>query len=58
MLQILEQAAKVIGGAYGDKRRVEFTGPGGGTFKSQSPYSISDADLEKLIAGERAALRN
>lgn len=55
-LQILEQAAKEIGGAYGDKRRVELSGPGGGPIKSQSLYSISDEELERIAAGDIAAL--
>lgn len=56
VLQVLEQAAKEIGGAYGDKRRVEVSGPGGGPIKSENLHSVSDEELERIIAAERAAL--
>lgn len=56
VLQILEQAAKEIGGAYGDKRRVELSGPGGGPIKSEHLLSMSDEELERIAAGDIAAL--
>lgn len=51
VLQILEQAAKEIGGAYGDKRRVELSGPGGGPIKSEHLLTLSDDDLARIAAG-------
>lgn len=51
VLQILEQAAKEIGGAYGDKRRVEVSGPGGGPIKSEHLHNLSDDDLARIAAG-------
>lgn len=56
VLQILEQAAKEIGGAYGDMRRIELSGLGGGPIKSEHLLSMSDEELDQLIAAERAAL--
>lgn len=53
VLQILEQAAKEIGGAYGDRRRVEVSGPGGGPIKSENLHSVSDEELERIIAAAR-----
>lgn len=55
-LQILEQAAKEVGGAYGDRRRVELSGPGGWPIKSQSLFSISDEELDRIIVAGRAAI--
>lgn len=54
VLQILEQAAKEIGGAYGDKRRVEVSGPGGGPIKSQNLHAVSDDELERIAGRARA----
>lgn len=51
VLQILEQAAKEVGGAYGDKRRVELSGPGGGPIKSEHVFNLSDDDLARIAAG-------
>lgn len=49
--QILEQAAKEIGGAYGDRRRVEVSGPGGGPIEAKHVHSMSDEDLERIARG-------
>lgn len=49
--QLLEQAAKEVGGAYGDRRRVELSGPGGGPIKSESLHNLSDDDLARIAAG-------
>lgn len=49
--QLLEQAAKEIGGAYGDRRRVELSGPGGGPIKSEHVHNLSDDDLARIATG-------
>lgn len=48
---LLEQAAKEIGGHYGDRRRVELAGPNGG------PIPVA-ADLRNLTDAELATLEN
>lgn len=52
VLQILEQAAKEIGGAYGDRRRVELSGPGGGPVQAHHHHTLSDDDLARIASGE------
>lgn len=52
VLQILEQAAKEIGGAYGDRRRVELSGPSGGPVQAQHHNILSDEDLARIASGE------
>lgn len=57
--QLLEQAAKEVGGAYTDRRRIVGDGPGGaipvaGTMthggQVQHVHSMSDADLERIAS--------
>ncbi len=52
VLQVLEQAAKEIGGAYGDKRRVEVSGPNGGPITTENLHTLSDDDLLRIASGE------
>jgi len=52
--QLLEQAAKEIGGAYTDRRRIVGDGPGGAVavHATGSLQAMNDADLEKIARGE------
>lgn len=50
--QLLEQAAKEVGGAFTNRR--EHSGPGGGPIESLSTATIhgmTDADLQRIAAG-------
>jgi hypothetical protein len=55
--QLLEQAAKEIGGAYTDRRRIVGEGPGGsiplqhgGQLQHQHVHNMAEADLERIAA--------
>jgi hypothetical protein len=53
--QLLEQAAKEIGGAYTDRRRIVGDGPGGAITlqhggQVQHVHAVTDADLERIAA--------
>lgn len=54
---ILEQAAKEVGDAYSNKRRVEHTGKDGGAIETRGESTVNLNGLESLPDNVRAAIR-